>query len=241
MDIAARAADSCDRIEVPILESMVRAFRSARLIAAPFPHYIAASVLPESAVSALVRLPFDAPDLNGRSGKRERNDHTRVYFDEANMAQFPIMKEVAEALHSARAAGSIAEYFGADVEGSFLRIEYALDAEGFWLEPHTDLSVKKLTCQIQLNDGRDAFDLGTDLYSPNGVHCGRMPFQRNGAAIFVPSDSSWHGFEKRAFLGVRRSLIVTYVAAQWRARDQLSFPNSPVQTRARPRAATKSR
>ena len=46
--------------------------------------------------------------------------------------------------------------------------------------------------------------------------------------IFVPSNNTWHGFEKRPIHGVRRSIIVNYVTDAWRAREQLAFPHSPV-------------
>jgi hypothetical protein len=50
--------------------------------------------------------------------------------------------------------------------------------------------------------------------------------------IFVPSNSTWHGFEKRPIEGVRRSIIVNYVTNDWRAREQLAFPQQPVASRA---------
>jgi len=46
--------------------------------------------------------------------------------------------------------------------------------------------------------------------------------------VFVPADNTWHGFEKRRIEGVRRSVILNYVTHDWRAREQLSFPESPV-------------
>jgi hypothetical protein len=46
--------------------------------------------------------------------------------------------------------------------------------------------------------------------------------------IFVPSDVTYHGFEPRKINGVRKSLIVNYVTAEWRAREQLSFPDQPI-------------
>jgi hypothetical protein len=46
--------------------------------------------------------------------------------------------------------------------------------------------------------------------------------------VFVPADNTWHGFEKRGIEGVRRSAILNYVTHDWRAREQLSFPERPV-------------
>ncbi len=46
--------------------------------------------------------------------------------------------------------------------------------------------------------------------------------------IFVPGSDTWHGFEKRPIAGVRRSVILNYVTDEWRAREQLSYPEAPV-------------
>ena len=55
-----------------------------------------------------------------------------------------------------------------------------------------------------------------------------MPYVSNTALAFVPSDETWHGFERREFAGVRKSVIVNYVGADYRMPDQLSFPGAPV-------------
>jgi hypothetical protein len=54
------------------------------------------------------------------------------------------------------------------------------------------------------------------------------PFKRGAAMIFVPGDATWHDFEKRPIEGVRRSLILNYVTHEWRAREQLSYPDRAV-------------
>jgi hypothetical protein len=109
-----------------------------------------------------------------------------------------------------------------------LRLEYALDVDGFWLEPHTDLGVKKFTCLIYLSDGPGHEALGTDIYWNRERHFGVSPFKRGAAMVFVPGDDTWHGFEKRPIQGVRRSVILNYVTHEWRAREQLSFPERAV-------------
>jgi hypothetical protein len=48
--------------------------------------------------------------------------------------------------------------------------------------------------------------------------------------VFVPGDDTFHGFEKRPFTGVRKTLILNYVTPEWRAREQLAFPEVPVHT-----------
>jgi hypothetical protein len=143
------------------------------------------------------------------------------------LADHPVAAQVAEAFQSARAATALTALTGARLFGTYLRIEYAVDVDGFWLEPHTDLGVKALTLFLQLGvPGQEG--LGTDLYEAPDQWAERIPFGWNTALAFVPSDRSWHGFEPRPILGVRRSIIVNYVTDDWRDRGQLAFPDRPV-------------
>ena len=84
------------------------------------------------------------------------------------------------------------------------------------------------TMLIYMSDDPRHADLGTDIYADEKTHVGRSPFAPNSAMIFVPSNSTWHGFEKRPIQGVRRSIIVNYVTNDWRAREQLAYPETPV-------------
>ena len=192
----------------------------------PYPWHLIDAVFPADVAHELTHLPFTAPSLEGVSGRRELHNDTRSYFDVEQMAKYPVMRAVAEALQSQRVVRAIAEAFDAPVDDTFLRLEYAQDIDGFWLEPHTDLGVKKFTCLIYLTEGHE--DLGTDIYRSKEEHFGRSPFTPNTAMIFVPSDKTWHGFEPRPIKGVRKSVILNYVTHDWRAREQLSFPDAPV-------------
>jgi len=71
-------------------------------------------------------------------------------------------------------------------------------------------------------------DLGTDIYDAEKHHVGRSPFESNAALVFVPSDITFHGFERRKIEGVRKSVIINYVSNEWRAREQLAFPDQPI-------------
>jgi hypothetical protein len=44
----------------------------------------------------------------------------------------------------------------------------------------------------------------------------------------VPSSTTYHGFERRPIDGVRKSIIINYVTDEWRAREQLAFPDRPI-------------
>ncbi len=46
--------------------------------------------------------------------------------------------------------------------------------------------------------------------------------------IFTPGPHSWHGFDKRPIIGVRRLMEVNYVRPTWRDREQLCLPDRPV-------------
>jgi hypothetical protein len=195
----------------------------------PYRHYLLTGLFPEQIAAELAELPFVPPSIDGVSGKRELHNDTRRYFDAAAMARYPVMQAVAEALQDRSTVRRLAEAFEAAIDQTYLRLEYALDVDGFWLEPHTDLGVKKFTCLIYLSDGPDHEMLGTDIYWSKERHFGRSPFARNTAMVFIPAGNTWHGFERRPITGVRKSVIFNYVTDEWRAREQLSFPQQPVQ------------
>jgi hypothetical protein len=211
-----------------IAEAFAASIAARRSFAQPYPHHLLEGIFPADVADELADLPFAAPALNGVSGKRELHNDARVYFDAAGVARFPVMGAVAEALQSSAVVGLVQGAFRAPVEGTYLRLEYAQDLDGFWLEPHTDLGVKRFTCLIYLSSGPGHDKLGTDIYENQAKHFGTSPFQRNAAMVFVPGDDTWHGFEKRPIQGVRRSIILNYVTPDWRAREQLSFPDAPV-------------
>ena len=132
---------------------------------APYRHYLLENVFPADVADALADLPFAAARPQRRLRASASCTTTqRSYFDAAAMARFPVMRAVAEALQSPRIVRLIAEAFAAPIDDTFLRLEYAQDVDGFWLEPHTDLGVKKFTCLIYLSDGPGHEKLGTDIY-----------------------------------------------------------------------------
>ena len=113
---------------------------------------------------------------------------------------------------------------GADLSTGRLRIEYCQDVDGFWLEPHVDVSVKQITILIHLSDDPALADTGTDLYEGPPQHrpAGRAPAGGGKGLIFVPGHDTWHGFTPRPLRAVRRSLIVNFVGPAWRAMEELA-------------------
>ena len=172
-------------------------------------------------------LPFAAPALDGESGSREIHNNTRRYVDAEAIANHEVCASVAEAFQSDATVALIERLTGAQLDGTYLRLEYAQDVDGFWLRPHTDLGVKKFTLLYYLGPA-GVEDLGTDIYENADTWSHRAPFIPGQALVFVPSNNTWHGFEPRHIPGVRKSLILNYVTDEWRAREQLAFPDRPV-------------
>jgi hypothetical protein len=194
----------------------------------PFRHWLLSGILPEGMCAALVGLPIPPPLVADTLGKRETNNATRSYANAENRARFPVCKDLAQALQDGPAPRAIERTCGVDLAGTSLRIEYCQDSDGFWLEPHTDIGVKKLTFLIYLSGGPGTEGLGTDLMDPQGNVLGTAPYAPNRGLIFVPGSDTWHGFRRRPIPVVRRSLIVNYVGPEWRARHELAFPDRPV-------------
>jgi hypothetical protein len=211
-----------------IVSTLLKSIAASRRSDTPYCHWFLRRCLPEDAVDQILALPFPAPSLGGISGKRELHNATRKYFDVENRDRFPVCERFCQALQDTRVTDRIAEHFGARLVGTYLRVEVAQDAHGFWLEPHSDLGVKAFTMLLYMSRDPRHATLGTDIYDTEKKHVGRSPFESNAAMVFVPSDITFHGFEPRSIEGVRKSVIVNYVTAEWRAREQLAFPDRPV-------------
>ncbi len=207
---------------------LFRSIAASESHSTPYPHWILRDCLPEDMLAPIMDLPFEAPDLHGESGRREVHNKTRKYFDTENQQRFPVCAAFAQAFQSPDVTSRIEEFFGTNLKGSYLRIEYAQDTDGFWLEPHTDLGVKLFTMLLYMSPDEAHRDLGTDIYDTDRKWVGRSPFAQNTAMVFIPSDITYHGFEPRPIKGVRTSIIINYVSDEWRAREQLAFPDQPV-------------
>ena len=214
-----------------IIEHFEASLNSASKSDAPYPHWLLKNLFPESVLRKLQQMTFPMPELNGVSGKRELHNDQRHYFDACNIADKPVVSAVSHSFQSQRMIDIIEDFFATSLDQTFLRIEYAQDATGFWLEPHTDLGVKRLTVLIYLSNDAGHETLGTDIFNADKTWAARSPFAANLAMAFVPGDNTYHGFQEREINGVRKSLILNYVTDEWRDREQLAFPESPVRTR----------
>jgi hypothetical protein len=202
----------------------------------PYHHWTLTHLFPETIVDALFDLPFEAPALDGISGKRELHNDTRTYVNDETIARRPVCAAIARALHDPDTVAMFANAIGVNLDGSYLRVEFAQDVDGFWLQPHTDEGAKLVTLLHYLAEpGQE--DLGTDIYAAADRWAKRAPFVRNQALMFVPGDHTWHGFEKRRIDGVRKSVIVNYVTDAWRDRTQLAYNTAPVRASSSRRTA----
>jgi hypothetical protein len=201
---------------------------TARCTQRPYRHWFLERCLPADGVEQILALPFESASLGGISGKRELHNATRNYFDSTHRETFPICEAFCEAFQDRRVTDKMAAHFSCALGGTYLRVEYAQDVDGFWLEPHTDLGVKAFTMLLYLSKDIRHRGLGTDIYDADKRHVGCSPFVPNTAMVFVPSDNTYHGFEPRKIEGVRKSVIINYVTQEWRAREQLAFPDAPL-------------
>ncbi len=205
-----------------IADTFLDCIRRAETRTEPFAHWLLDGVLTVDACDAIRELPLTPVETARFDGKRETNNDTRSYFNADMCARFPVCRDVVEAFKDPRVLGALRDLCGVDVARGHLRIEYTQDTDGFWLEPHTDISVKMFTMLVYLSEEPELADAGTDIFDSELNHVGRAPYGPNRGLIFVPADDTWHGFVKRPIRGVRRSLIVNYVRDDWRERWQLA-------------------
>lgn len=190
----------------------------------PFKYWLLENALPLSTIDGIVGLPFAPPKTAAFDGRRETNNSTRVYFSKESQLRFPVCREVVEAFKHPRVVSAIEAETGTDLTDGQLRVEYCQDVDGFWLEPHVDISVKLFTMLVYLSGEPELRDAGTDIYDASPEHrlVGTAPYERNKGLIFIPGIDTWHGFTPRPIRGVRKSIIINYVSAAWRDAFELA-------------------
>ena len=175
----ASSLTATDRDREACRASFAKSLRAATAQETPYRHWLLDDVLPGHVAAAMDEIPFAAPPLDGVSGSREIHNNPRRYVDQAAIAEYPACRSLADAFQDPATVAVIEEVTGARIDGCCLRIEYAQDTDGFWLQPHTDLGVKKFTLLYYLGpDGQP--DLGTDvlprrrhLVAPRAIRAGR--------------------------------------------------------------------
>lgn len=197
----------------------------------PYRHWKLREALPEKICTGVLVLPIAPPMIEECAGVRDflDNNKKRSFFTPQLRADFPAAEVFASALQLPEVARQLSETLGNDeLEGSYLRMEYIQDTNGAWLKPHCDIYEKLFSMVIYLCTGPEAKNWGTDIYDANQKWCGRAVAEFNSAVIFIPGNATWHGFDKRPIIGVRRLLEINYVRPNWRDREQLAFPEQPI-------------
>ena len=152
----------------------------------------------------------------------------RTFFTPALRRNFEVCARLADAFQSETLAAAFREVCGTVTDGAHVRMEYIQDTDGAWLEPHRDIPEKLFSMVVYLCTGPHARDWGTDIYDHDRRWIGRSSAAFNSAVIFVAGPHTWHGFDPRPIVGVRRLMEINYVSPGWRDREQLSFPDRPV-------------
>ncbi|MBU6499193.1 MAG: 2OG-Fe(II) oxygenase [Rhodospirillales bacterium] len=200
------------------------ALRAARRDDWPYRHWKLTDVLPEAVCTALLAMPIVPPMLGPTDGTRNSYNDRRCFITPAMRRDYAVCAGLTDALQRPDVARLLAETCAIPAEGSYLRMEYMQDTDGAWLEPHRDIPEKLFSMVIYLCTGPEAAEWGTDIYDADRRWVGRSAAEFDSAVIFVPGPATWHGFEKRSIIGVRRLMEINYVRADWRDREQLADP-----------------
>ncbi|MGE5546296.1 MAG: 2OG-Fe(II) oxygenase [Solirubrobacterales bacterium] len=205
-----------------VSSAVARNIATASTFTAPYRHWVLETVFPRNLALALDELSIDEARDMEFGGRRECNNSKRVFFDPAMQAASAAVAEAVAAFRDPEVVAAIEATCAVDLAGTFLRIEYCQDTDGFWLEPHTDIGAKRFTMMCYLSVGEGSDPCGTDMMDREGRVLGRAPFHLSAGFIFIPGSDTWHGFVPRRINGVRKSLMINYVGPEWRARHELS-------------------
>jgi hypothetical protein len=207
-----------------IARQFIAALESADHPTWPYDYWLLEKALPDPICEVLTNMELPVPKGMDFGGRRECNNARRVYFDPDWQAESPTCKAIADAFKQPSLTRAIEQATGTDLAGTSLRIEYCQDTDGFWLEPHVDISVKRFSMSIYLTDELELAHAGTDIYddTPEHKRVATAPYGKGKAMVFIPSTNTWHGFSKRPMNGIRKNLIVNYVTNDWRATEELA-------------------
>jgi hypothetical protein len=221
---------ACPNVPKPveIARHFANALRGAQCDDNPYRHWLLHDVLPQSLCTGVLVLPIAPPLIDDCHGVCDRHNDKRTFFTPRLQQDFPACAAFAETLQRPEIARLFQETCDVDVTGGYLRMEYIQDTDGAWLEPHHDIPEKLFSMVIYLCTGPEAENWGTDIYDAERKWVGRSSATFNSAVIFVPGENTWHGFDPRSIVGVRRLLEINYARSDWRDRDQLSFPDRPI-------------
>jgi hypothetical protein len=208
----------------PVAESFLSCLQRAKHVRQPFDYWLLSDALPEADVEAVASLPVAPPEDLVFNGRRETNNSSRMFFSPQAQEQYPVVRRLVDGFKDERVIGGIEAETGTRLAGTRLRIEYCQDAPGFWLEPHTDISVKKFTMLVYLLDDPALKMAGTDIHEgpPDYTYVATAPYGKNLGVIFIPGANTWHGVGHHPLGALRKSIIINYVSPDWRDTFELA-------------------
>jgi hypothetical protein len=215
---------TADEIE----QQFLHALRTCERSDWPYRTWKMKEVLPLNLCIGILTLPICPAFLGKTDGTRGTYNDQRTFITPTLRGKFACCQALADALQRPTVARQLAETCAIQVEGSYLRMEYIQDIDRAWLEPHRDIPEKLFSMVIYLFHGPDSVEWGTDIYDHDMKWIGRATGAFNSATIFIAGPHTWHGFEPRTIVGVRRLMEINYVTPDWRRRDQLAFPDRPI-------------
>jgi hypothetical protein len=216
-----------------VAKHFIKAMKKNTRLDKPYTRWLLENTLPEDLGVGIAMLPIVPPFIEDWGGVRdytEENSHKRTFLSPKLQEDFPMVKALIEGFQRPDVARQFSEtcrIAPERLEGGYLRIEYMQDTNGMWLKPHPDITAKLFSMVIYLCTGPEVKNWGTDIYDANQKWVDRGLADFNRATIFVRTDTTFHGFEKRPIIGVRRLLEVNYVIPEWRDRWQLCLPDRP--------------
>ena len=206
-----------------LLESIDENLKKARYTSLPFNHWIYERVFPDDIVDELLKLPFQAPKIDHYTGKRESNNQTRIFFNKENSEKFKVIKNVVEVFNNYKIIKSLDNICGGrNLTKGKLRIEYTMDTDNFWLEPHLDIKEKLLTFLVYLSKDTGSNEWGTTIYNSDKTFHSKTPYKSNLGLMFNAGTNTWHGVPKQNIEGVRKNLIINYVVDEWKSIHELA-------------------
>jgi hypothetical protein len=215
---------SADVIERQFLHALRTCERSEW----PYRTWKLKEVFPIELCTGILTLPICPAFLGDTDGTRGTYNDARTFITPKLREGFQCCQALADALQRPAVARQLEATCDIQVEGGYLRVEYIQDINGAWLEPHRDIPEKLFSMVIYLFHGPESAEWGTDIYDADQKWVARSSGEFNSATIFIAGPATWHGFDKRPIVGVRRLMEINYVRPSWRRRDQLAFPEQPI-------------
>lgn len=208
----------------PVTQSFLACLEQANHATEPFDYWLLNGPLLDADIDEILSLPVAPPEGAIFNGKRETNNSQRMFFNADAQERFPVCARLANAFKDPSVISAIEKETGTQLDGTRLRIEYCQDTPGFWLEPHTDIFVKKYTMLVYLSDDPALKTAGTDIHEgpPDFKYVATAPYGRNLGVIFIPGKNTWHGVGHHQLKALRRSIIINYVTADWRDTFELA-------------------